>query len=142
VAKLEGWVARLEAWMAKVHKRNGWLSERDGWLSRYLLASSSLCSNSDIPQKLQMGDVSKELANTVQLAKKYPKSLHKSATSCSPVQRRPVLQCSLIKVVKNRFHPCANLPCNVDSRAVAKKFAGLQVEIKKPKFESLKFFMI
>jgi hypothetical protein len=40
-------------------------------------------------------------------------------------------------VAKNRVYPCANLPCNVDSRTVAKKFAGLEVEIKKSRFENL-----
>jgi hypothetical protein len=55
------------------------------------------------------------------------------------IQCKGDLSCKrfLIEEAKNRVHPCANLPCNVDSGTVAKKFAGLQVEIKKPKFERL-----
>ncbi len=79
-----------------------------------------------------MGDISKRVTNTVQ-----PKICINQPHL--KVQRKEDLSCkrSLIKVAKNRVHPCANLPCNVDSGTVAKKFAGLQVEIKKSKFESL-----
>jgi hypothetical protein len=58
-------VAELGRWVANLGRRR-WVAK----LVAHLLAKGS---NPDISQKFKMGDISKGVANTLQLAKKYTK---------------------------------------------------------------------
>ncbi len=65
MAKYGRWVAMLKG---------------DGWLTGHAPAccGSSLGSNPDISQKYKMGDISKEVANTLWRAKRYTKKIGSS----------------------------------------------------------------
>jgi hypothetical protein len=53
-----------------VAKFRGWVAKLWGWLPKLVARPLAAAANPDISQKSYMGDISKELANTLQPAKK------------------------------------------------------------------------
>jgi hypothetical protein len=73
VAKLGRWVAKSGRWMAKLGRRvaksGRWVAKLGKWVAMlvaHLLAvGSSLGTNPDISQNYKMGDIGKEVTNTL-----------------------------------------------------------------------------